>query len=131
MNQQANNPNLSCSLSGPQLAERRAAIRSRILANTKSVTNTANGYRLSFAVDANIKADIEEFIALEEQCCGFLRFSLIAPAEIDQEAGRSESGADGEIIVEVSGPDGTRQILEELMGQNLKEDAGDDLGSTQ
>jgi len=53
MSHKANNAELLCSLSESELAERRKAIRSRILANTKRVTNTGNGIRLTFAFNAD------------------------------------------------------------------------------
>lgn len=63
---------------------------------------TPNGLRLSFAAEATTLESIASVIERERQCCAFLTFQLVVPE------------ASGDFVLELSGPPGTREFLEEL-----------------
>ncbi len=60
--------------------------------------------RLEFRWEPGIIEAIGAAVAAEHQCCRFLRFQLTVEP------------ADGPVTLDVTGPDGTRAFLEELMG---------------
>ena len=45
------------------------------------VTRLRNALRLTFRSAAGLKQEIEEFVRLEQQCCGFLTFTLTTGKE--------------------------------------------------
>lgn len=97
-----------CTLSGPELRERRAGLLRRVRDRVVAARPLAEaaGYELRFPGDEATVAEVLELVRLESRCCAFLRFRITI-----------EPGG-GTVTLEVSGPPGGAQILaDELLGR--------------
>ena len=90
---------IACSLTAPELQERRAVVLQKVRAAALEVKENENGFAYRFPSDGSLLADLSTLIQLEHQCCPFLRFSLIVEAD------------DGPIWLELTGPPGTKEFL--------------------
>jgi hypothetical protein len=92
---------VACSLSGPEILERRAGLLRRVRERVVAARQLAEpaGYELRFPGDEAIVADVLDLVRLESRCCAFLRFRVTV-----------EPGG-GEVTLEVSGPPGGAEIL--------------------
>ncbi|GIV97096.1 MAG: hypothetical protein KatS3mg057_1753 [Herpetosiphonaceae bacterium] len=93
-----------CSLTEPELQQRREAVFSRIAALVQERRALDNGYALRFAAEDAILEELIRLIQLERVCCPFLQFRLIV----------EQSG--GPVWLELVGPEGTRAFLEAELG---------------
>lgn len=97
-----------CRLSAPELRARESGLLAKLAAQVlereplSAGTAGSEGLRLRFAATSELLAEVAELIALERQCCPFLRFSLTVEA------------AGGPLWLELSGPPGTRSFLDTL-----------------
>ena len=94
---------LVCSLSTDELGARRAQLLPGLVATATRIDELTDGYRLTFAPAPGVLETIARVIDAERQCCRFLRFQLI----VEQDA--------APITLDVTGPAGTREFLEELL----------------
>jgi hypothetical protein len=100
-------PPIVCTLTAPELRERRAGLLRRVRERLLEVRPLAGaaGWELSFPGDEATVADVLDMVRLESRCCAFLRFRVTL-----EPGGRSAA-------VEISGPPGGAQILlAELLG---------------
>ena len=67
---------IACSLSDSEFRERRALARTTLLQHIERTQRISNGLRLEFANSDQLHKDIEKFVSLERQCCGFLTFTI-------------------------------------------------------
>ncbi len=66
-----------CTLNDKEFQERRAWARQNIGPHLTSIEKVSAGLRLSYPARADVRSLVEEFAALERQCCGgFLDFSF-------------------------------------------------------
>ncbi|AKT39368.1 hypothetical protein [Chondromyces crocatus] len=93
---------VSCSLSAAQLKEQRAALIPGLLERADRVTDLVDGLRLDFAQRAGLLPELARLIEAEQRCCSFLRFQLLV-----------EPSAGG-VSFEITGPEGTREMLRAL-----------------
>ena len=94
---------VACTLSPGELAARRDALQPGIAKRATSVANIASGLCFTFASESGLLAELAHVIDAERQCCPFLRFELTVES------------APGEVSLKVSGPEGTQQMLLELL----------------
>ncbi len=94
---------VACSLSDQELRNRRALARRTVMPRLKSWKRIQGGLVLTFAGDENLRSDLETFVRLERQCCGFLEFLIsadaaepLAPIEV-----RIEGGAGAAATIEM------------------------------
>lgn len=92
-----------CSLPEPELAERRRGSLAQLVASASERRLLADGAALTFAAPDEVLPMILQVVAAERQCCRFLRFELTFEAGL------------GPLILEISGPPGTRQFLQETL----------------
>lgn len=90
---------LACTLSPEQLASRRKDLLPGLFAKADKVDDLPNGFRLHFAYRTGLLAELARVIEQERTCCGFLRFQVTVEPN------------DGPIAFEVTGPEGTREML--------------------
>lgn len=95
---------VACSLMPAELQERRRNVLSRIRGEVSKVTELDNGFIYRFAPCSELIPELANLIQLEHQCCPFLTFRLTV-----------EPG-DGAILLEMTGPEGTREFLEGVFG---------------
>ena len=94
---------VACSLPAPELREREATVLAKIRARVQEVKDLDSGYALRFDPEEALLADLATLIDLERQCCPFLRFGLeVLPAN-------------GPIWLELTGPEGTRELLRTVL----------------
>lgn len=93
-------PVIACSLTASDKAKRQAAaadLRQRALLEAEAIPA---GLRLRFSAQPGIREELDHLIEAESECCSFLRFELDA--------------SDGELILDVSGPDQARPLIGRL-----------------
>ena len=94
---------IACSLTGPELRERRETVLAAVRARVQEVRELKSGMALRFDPGGGVLAALAELIDLERQCCPFLQFDLrVLPAN-------------GPVWLELTGPDGTREFLRDLL----------------
>ena len=90
---------IACTLGPAALKARREDLLGGLVRRAVERVDIPNGYRVRFAPDAGVLADIANVIEIERQCCRFLTFRLTAEPD------------NGSIWLEFSGPVGTREFL--------------------
>ena len=96
---------LACSLTTPELRDRRDQVLALLRRHCRAQRPVANGYRLRFEGQDDVLGSLASLIEAERACCPFLRFQLTV--EPDR----------GSVYLELTGPEGTRQFLEGELGQ--------------
>ena len=94
---------VACSLDADALGCRQSDLRSGVLAEAESVERLADGYRWHFRHAADLFARLGPLIDAERACCRFLRFAIEAAPD------------QGTVTLEITGPDGTVEILEQWL----------------
>jgi hypothetical protein len=95
-------PAVACSLNASERARRLKAgadLSRRALLETESVPR---GLRLRFSYQPGIRAELEELIEAESECCPFLGFELDSTGK--------------ELILAVRGPEEAQAVIEDLFG---------------
>lgn len=100
---------IACELPPAELAARRQGLLPGLLANAQERLSIDNGFRWRFAASSELLAAVTRTIDLERQCCRFLRFELT----IEPNA--------GPVWLQVTGPPGTAEFLETLVGDVNRE----------
>ena len=90
---------IACTLSTPELQQRRSKLLQEVRAAALEVKEIASGFAYRFPSDDSLLGDLFMLIQLEHQCCPFLRFSLVVEA------------GDGPVWLELTGPPGTKEFL--------------------
>lgn len=90
---------VSCTLSTPQIQERRAQVLHQIRARVKEHRVLPDGCALRFEADDACLESILRLIQLERKCCSFLHFQLTV-----------EPGQRG-VWLELTGPEGTTEFI--------------------
>ena len=93
---------IACELTAAELEQRRLGLLPGLLANAQERIALPDGFRWRFAPHSELLAAVTRTIDLERQCCRFLRFALTVEPD------------GGPIWLEVTGPEGTTEFLEEL-----------------
>ena len=94
---------IACTLTAAELKERRDGVLPGLLGRALERHPVANGYRWVLSAADDLSA-VVSVIETERRCCRFLRFVVAAEAD------------GGPISLEVSGPPGTREFLDQLVG---------------
>lgn len=94
---------IACTLNDDALRVRKGSL-SRLMADATQATRVENGFRLEFGAGPETLTNIVAVIEAERQCCRFLRFGLTIEPNL------------GPVSLEVTGPAGTREFLEDLFG---------------
>jgi hypothetical protein len=95
-------PPIACTLSAAELRERRAGLLPGLLARAVERVPVSNGYGWRFAPASDFLSAVAPVIEAERRCCPFLRFVVTAEPN------------GGPIYLEVTGPPGTRELLDQL-----------------
>lgn len=92
-----------CTLQPGELNARAAQLQPGIVAAANARHAIENGFRFEFQPDSELLASIVRMIDAERKCCRFLRFQLTVEA------------AGGPVVLEVTGPPGSREFLTALI----------------
>ncbi len=90
-------PEPSCSLSDNGRADRRALMRKSLLPHVANCELDGRTLSMAFANRAGLRSDLEAFVDLERQCCGFLSFSV--------------SSQENRLMLTIEGPAGSESTL--------------------
>lgn len=90
---------IACTLTAPELQERRRTVLLQISRAVIEVRELENGYAYSFPPTDDWLEKLAAMVNLERQCCPFLRFQLIVEEN------------DGPLWLEMTGPAGTKDFL--------------------
>lgn len=96
---------VACSLDGAALAGRQAELRAGVLAEAQSVERLPNGYRWRFDSRPDLLGRLGPILDAERRCCRFLSIGITAEPDL------------GSVVLEITGPDGTVEFLEEWIGE--------------
>ena len=96
-------PQVACTLDPAQKRERRAMLEREIVPAIVDVTALNDGYVLWFDRAEGRLASLARFIELESRCCAFLDFQIRVESESER------------IALELTGPAGTKEMLEPLI----------------
>ena len=88
---------LACSLNEEQHRDRRKFVRESLIPKILQTQKTASGLQLLFADNHSLRSDVELFVELESQCCGFLNFEVA-------------SGSEG-LVLTIEGPPEAKELL--------------------
>ena len=97
-------PPIACSLTAPELGERRRAVLEFLRRHGREQRPLPNGYRLCFEQSDDVMASLAALIETERACCPFLSFQMIVEPD------------HGPVSLELTGPAGTREFLEAELG---------------
>ena len=89
----------ACSLTAPELRERRALARASLVPHVITAVRSQEVLTVTFAASNAMRAQIESFVSLERQCCGFLDFDV------------SEQAGDRWLLLTVTGPAEAEDVM--------------------
>ena len=90
---------VACSLGPEALKARRQNLLKGLRDRAEERHELSNGYGLRFSAQGDVLLSIARTIDAERQCCRFLRFTVTVEPDA------------GAIILELTGPAGTREFL--------------------
>ncbi len=93
-----------CTLTPAALQARREGLLSDLLRRAEGHEELPQGYRLRFAATGETLSAIARTVDSERRCCRFLRFGITVEPD------------EGPILLELSGPPGTREFVAALLG---------------
>jgi hypothetical protein len=91
---------IACNLVGDE-KDRRSEAVGGLLNKSRLADELEDGYEFAFPGEAGWAMRLTEFVVTERSCCPFFRFELVF-----------EPGG-GEILLRVTGPEGTKQFISE------------------
>ena len=96
---------IACTLTAPELQQRRSGLLRKFQEAVTEVKELETGYAYKLPSEEAWVADVAQLITLERQCCPFMTFTL-----------RFEP-ADGPMWLELTGPEGTKGFLNNLLSE--------------
>jgi len=100
---QASRLPVACSLTEPELRERRNTVLEKVGRSVLETVEVKSGYAYRFPADDEWLSELVNLVGLERRCCPFLTFKISA-----------ESGG-GSIWLELTGPGGTKEFLSSFL----------------
>lgn len=104
-----NGAELSCSLPSSELRQRKTTVLQDLKKQRLERIELENGYAFKFPGTDQILDQLVEFIKTERECCGFFIFGL------------SISDDKSEIWLELTGPEGTKDLIASELGIKTNE----------
>jgi len=97
---------IACSLTDGELQQRRKNFLDKVAKSLTAGEELENGFSFRFRLGPGFLQDLAEVVDLERQCCPFLTFTTIVDA------------GDASAVLELTGPDGTKEMVRELFNWN-------------
>jgi hypothetical protein len=91
---------VACTLTGPELQERRRTVLQQLRSAVVEVMELETGYAYCFPSQPELLDELAKLVGLERQCCPFLTFRITIAAD------------SGPIWLEMTGPEGTKEFLQ-------------------
>jgi hypothetical protein len=98
----SNDPPMVCTLTPEQLSASREGLLPGLLQRANERVALERGYRMKFTPRAGLLDEIAGIVEQERGCCQFLKFQITVEP------------SNGPIYLEVTGPAGTREMLDAL-----------------
>lgn len=92
-----------CTLTPEALRARREGLLSDLLRRAEGLEEVPGGLRLRFAPSSETLSTVARAVDAERHCCRFLRFGITVEPD------------GGPIVLELSGPPGTREFIAALL----------------
>lgn len=96
---------IACELTPAELEARRQELLPGLLGQAAERVSLRNGFRWRFAPSTEVLMAAVNAIDAERRCCRFLKIALTVEPDA------------GDVWLEVTGPDGTREFLSTLLNQ--------------
>lgn len=96
-------PPIACTLTPDALRARQEGLLSELRRRAEACDETPEGFRLRFAATDETFSLVARAVEAERHCCRFLRFVITAEPD------------GGPIVLELSGPPGTREFVTALL----------------
>jgi hypothetical protein len=93
---------IACELTSAELQQRRETVLESMRRSVTRVEAVERGFAYYFSSDGDRLKELANLIDLERRCCPFLRFT------------RTVEAGGGQLILEITGPEGTREFLKDL-----------------
>ncbi|PYS37591.1 MAG: hypothetical protein DMG14_20660 [Acidobacteria bacterium] len=90
---------IACTLSEPELRQRRKTIIDVFRKMRVTVTELPDGYAYNFAATSEALTQVAQLVDMERQCCPFLKFNIVI------EAGKAP------MRLEVTGPEEAKKVI--------------------
>lgn len=107
---------IACDLTSlaPQERQRRETLAARLAASIRAQRELPDGYEITLSGEVTAE-ELRELLAYESRCCAFLRIHAL------------ETQGDGEMRLTLTGPEGTKSFLREVLlspGRSISGGAG-------
>ncbi len=106
MDSTINSPFLVCKLTGPELQKRKTALQKEIFSNVRKLEELDDGFLFYFEDKDDFLEKLMDYTLAEKKCCPFFRIGLTIKPD-------SEG-----IELKLTGPDGAKEMMKELVGSN-------------
>ncbi|MCZ6855717.1 MAG: hypothetical protein O7G86_17530 [Gammaproteobacteria bacterium] len=93
---------MACSLDAETLTNRRLLFREKLLPQALHKTRIDNGLCVVFPRNPMVRDELQAFITLERQCCGFLDFEL------------SEDLDHSQLLLNITGPLEAQAVVDQM-----------------
>ncbi len=101
-----------CTLQEDARRVRREELRRDFVPRIRAARRLPDGLALGFETDAETQEVVDDFVAFEQDCCSFARFTTYRDA------------ANSRLWLEIRGPEGTAELLRQIIPESVKiEDA--------
>ncbi len=101
MSEPSKTTELACFLNEEEHRDRRKFVRESLIPKIMQTQKLASGLQLIFENTESLRSDVELFVELESQCCGFLNFEV---------ASRSEG-----LVLTIEGPPEANEFLSKFI----------------
>lgn len=101
MTETIHKPDIACTLTEDNQQKRKAMLRTKVLKHLASTQELEHGFRLIFNETTELRTSLETLVELENQCCGFLSFTISS----------SQEG----LLLSVEGPPEAKEIIETFL----------------
>ncbi len=95
---------VACCLGDVEYRQREATLFAQFKSAATATEPLANGFLFRLPGDESSISLLAELMIAERECCRFLRFEMVAEPDL------------GEVTLRMSGPDGTKEFLQALLG---------------
>lgn len=101
---------IACTLTDAETRDRRTLARRTVIPKITAYERLSNGVVLVFENAATCRAQVAEFIVLEQGCCGFLTFELEPDLAV----------LDGLLRLTITGPQGAEEVIDMFVSAALE-----------
>lgn len=109
MSQQDSTPEVACTLTEEQKAERSEEVRSLLVSHYAGYEEVDGSVEIRFDGTEESPPAVARFVADESNCCSFAEYEIVLSPPYE------------ETVLRISGPEGTREMFREGLAERLEE----------